>query len=129
MNARARAQHRTVSKISVYLVAGLFVLIPLMALCLVGYSIVAVNTNNTVTITVAEKEVKRTGETDVYMVWSDEGEVFENRDSLLKGKFDSSDLQGQLTVGETYECDVTGFRIQFLSKYRNLIECEAATGS
>lgn len=41
----------------------------------------------------------------------------------LKGKFTPSDLQGELTEGETYRCNVIGFRIPVISTYRNLLDC------
>lgn len=79
-------------------------------------------------ITVTEKERvmdRHNSDGDVdsrYLIWSDE-ETFENVDSLLKWKFNSSDLYGQLKVGETYRCQVYGWRVRFLSSYRNIVKC------
>lgn len=98
----------------------------IVALALVGgivFYVVESFTENDVTVTVSEKETKRSGDTDKYLIWSEEGEVFENTDNLLRGKFDSSDLQGELTEGEKYECTVIGYRVPILSTYRNLTDC------
>lgn len=78
------------------------------------------------TITVADKEriVDRGGDDSRYLVWSEEGETFENTDYMLMGKFGSSDLYGRLEKGHVYNCHVAGLRIPFLSSYRNLISCK-----
>ena len=76
-----------------------------------------------VTITVNEKERVAYGEDSKYLIWTDD-EVFENTDALLMGKFNSSDLYGKLVKGKTYNCQAIGWRIPFLSMYRNLVNCE-----
>lgn len=77
-------------------------------------------------ITVKDKERVVYNKGSEYLVWT-ENEVFKNTDSLMKGKFNSSDLQGKLERGKTYRCKVYGWRINFLSKYRNLVNCEELT--
>ena len=78
-----------------------------------------------VQITVIEKEriVKTDGEdvTSYYLVFC-EDETFKNEDALFHGKFRSSDLQGKLKVGESYKVKVFGWRIGFLSMYRNIVK-------
>lgn len=83
-------------------------------------------TQTDTTITVADKEriVDRHGSGSRYLIWSEEGETFENTDYALLGKFNSSDLYGRLKEGHTYNCHVAGLRIAFLSNYRNLISCK-----
>lgn len=78
-----------------------------------------------VTITVKDKEriVDRDVQGSRYLIWSDD-ETFENVDSLIKGKFNSSDLYGRLEEGKTYDCKVYGWRNGFFSWYRNIIECK-----
>lgn len=78
-----------------------------------------------VTITVKDKErvVGRDGEGSRYLIWA-EDETFENVDSLIKGKFNSSDLYGRLEEGKTYDCKVYGWRNGLFSWYRNIIECK-----
>ncbi len=78
-----------------------------------------------ITIVVKHKERVISEETSKYLVWS-EDETFENRDSLIKGKFNSSDLYGKLEKDHTYKCKVYGWRVQFFSWYRNIIECKEA---
>lgn len=82
-------------------------------------------TQETITITVSEKERVQKGEDSKYLVWTTkangEEEVFENTDSYWFLKFDSSDVQGALKKGGTYKVDVAGLRLPFFSAYRNII--------
>ena len=76
-----------------------------------------------VTVTDKDREVHGSGKdtTSKYMVYTDR-EVFENTDSLLRGKFNSSDVQGQLVEGGTYDLTVYGFRNNFFSIFRNITD-------
>ena len=76
-----------------------------------------------VTITVQDKErVCESGNSSCkYLVFTDKG-TFQNSDSLLSGKFDSSDVYGRLDEGKTYVVKVAGFRQGILSMYPNIIE-------
>lgn len=86
----------------------------------------------TVTVTVTDKEriVESSGEgtSSRYLIFTEteDGtvEVFENTDALWFGKFNSSDVQGQLRVDETYRLRVYGWRVPLLSMYRNIIDAE-----
>lgn len=53
-------------------------------------------------------------------------EVFENTDVFLLVKFNSSDLQAELEVGSTCLIDVIGYRVPFLSWYRNIVSAECS---
>lgn len=59
----------------------------------------------------------------VYMVYTTEG-TFKIEDSLIFGRFNSSDVYGMIQVGEYYKLKVFGIRSQFLDSYRNIIEVE-----
>jgi ribosomal protein L31 len=82
------------------------------------------NTVEEVEITVSDKEhvMYRNGDqlVDKYLVYT-EGEVFENTDDLFRLKFNSSDVQNELKVDSTYNVEVIGWRIPFLSMHRNII--------
>jgi hypothetical protein len=75
----------------------------------------------TITVTDKERIVENDGEkvSSKYIVYTDKG-AYENTDILFLGKFNSSDLQGQLITGKTYEVTVYGWRIPFLSMYKNI---------
>lgn len=107
------------TKIYVYL--GIFFFIILLSL---GTGIAKIFVKETIEITVTDKEriVESSGKTtsSKYLVFS-ENEVFENTDEILVWKFNSSDLQGNLHIGNTYKVTVIGWRIEWLSWYRNII--------
>lgn len=94
---------------------------------LFGYPIAYYSSSETVEITVKDKDRITTGSgenIDSKFIVYTENEVFENTDSWLFVKFSSSDLQNKLEVGETYTVKVAGWRVPFLSMYRNIIAYE-----
>lgn len=58
-----------------------------------------------------------------YLVFT-KNETFENTDAILFWKFDSSDVQGHLEKGKTYRFKVNGYRVPWMSWYRNILEVE-----
>jgi hypothetical protein len=58
-----------------------------------------------------------------YLVFTDQG-VFENTDTWYYFKFASSDLQGKLMQPGKFKLTYYGFRVPFLSKYKNIISAE-----
>lgn len=85
-------------------------------------------TPETVRATVTDKErlVESDGDggtTSKYVVFTDK-EVFQNTDTMIRGKWRSSDLQGQLHQGCTYDFNVYGFRNGPMSMYRNIVEAK-----
>ena len=94
---------------------------------LFGYPASYYISSEVIDITIKDKERITTGSgeniEDKYMIFSND-EVFENTDSWLFIKFNSSDVQGKLEVGKTYNVKVTGWRIPFLSQYRNIISIQ-----
>lgn len=77
---------------------------------------------------VTEKTVKRNNDDDEYLVFTElrngSVRVFENTDSLLEGKFNSSDVYARIKVGETYRLETYGWRIPALSAYENIVGVE-----
>lgn len=74
---------------------------------------------------VLEKERVNTKDESKYIIFT-ESEVFENTDSFLSLKWDSSDLYRDIKVGESCSFKVTGFRVPFLSWYRNILESKCS---
>ena len=75
-------------------------------------------------VTVNEKVVKRYNNRDKYLIFTTkfngEKEVFEDSDSLISRKFNSSDVYASLESGKKYDIQVYGWRIPILSAYRNI---------
>ena len=72
-------------------------------------------------ITIKNKERIAEDGDGKYLIFT-KNEVFENTDSFLMWKFDSSDVYNNLEVGNTYTVKVNWYRIPFLSMYRNILE-------
>lgn len=86
--------------------------------------------SETITATVV-KTVIDNGST--FFVLQQEGqqevEIFENDDSWAFLKFDSNNLLMEIEVGQTYKFKVAGWRLPFLSWFRNIIEAELIPSS
>ena len=78
-----------------------------------------------ITVTKEERTVLGTGENlhSKYLVYTND-EVFENTDSWLFLKFNSSDLQGKMEPHRAYRVKVAGWRVPFLSWHRNIVEVQ-----
>ena len=99
----------------VVLIIGIFIV----------YKISYFNSTEVIQIKIKNKESVLSGSGEStkhkYLIYCD-GEVLENTDSFLFGKFDSSDFYNQLEIDSTYTVKVVGWREPYLSWYRNIIE-------
>lgn len=75
---------------------------------------------------VKDKDIKRSGEEDKYMIYTDQG-VFENTDAWLNFKFNSSDVYNDLEEHKYYDIKTQGWRMTFFSAYPNIIGFEPCT--
>ena len=79
-----------------------------------------------VAVTVTDKAVKNSGDDGKYLIFTEDAkgniEVFEITDSLLKGRYNSSDIYAAIKVNETYIFTVGGSRNEFLSWYPNIYD-------
>lgn len=96
----------------------------LVSVVLFGYASAYYVSSETIEITIKDKERITTGSgediSSKFIVYG-ENEVFENTDSWLYLKFDSSDIQNGLETGRMYKVKVAGWRVPFFSWYRNII--------
>jgi hypothetical protein len=90
--------------------------------------------NVTFTVTKAERVTYQNGDdtSSKYLVWTTraggEKEVFEDTDTLWFGKFNSSDIYGDLKTCHTFNAKVNGWRVPWASAYRNILSIEDVTG-
>jgi hypothetical protein len=99
-------------------------LVVLLLLASITAGVLKVTVRDTVTnVVVTDKERVTTGSGDTasskYLIFTS-NEVFENTDSLLLFKFNSSDVYGSIQRGQTCTFEVVGWRVPFLSWYRNI---------
>lgn len=110
--------------------AKLIAYLIILAIFLVPLSAYQLGTKDTVTVIITGKERVATGSGDSlshkYLVFT-EHETFQNTDALFHLKYSSSDIQGKLRDGRAYDLEVYGWRIPFLSMYRNIISAKPAT--
>ena len=81
------------------------------------------STLETVQVVVQDKERITSGHnnaTSKYLIFT-ETETFENTDSWLALKFNSSDVYGSIQKGQACSFRVTGYRSPFFSRYRNIL--------
>lgn len=103
--------------------AGCLTLLVLIAIGLV-VGVVQLGTTRVETATVQSKERVCSDRDDCrYLIFTDRG-VYENTDTLLFGKFNSSDIYGELKPGHTYRLKVNGWRVQVTSSYPNILAVE-----
>lgn len=79
-------------------------------------------------VTVTDKERVEYDGSSQYLVFTEDEQgnviVFENTDNFLRGKWNSSNVQGELKSGHTYKVIVVGYRVPFLNMYQNIIKIE-----
>ena len=106
------------------LFSGYALYIVLALVIFTAYPIAYKMSAETIEISIKEKERITTGKGEniesKFIIYS-ETEVFENTDSWLYFKFNSADYQNKFTVGKTYKVKVAGWRVPFLSMYRNIV--------
>ena len=78
-----------------------------------------------VTVTVTDKTVKNDDD-GKYLIFTEDKDgniaTFEITDSLIAGRFNSSDVYAAIKVGNTYTFTVGGSRNEFMSWYPNIYE-------
>lgn len=94
-----------------------------------GYFWVRGNFNrHSAVITVTEKERVNQSDDSYYLVFgkdeSGKTVVYKNADDLFRMKFNSSDVQAQLEIGNTYEVQLVGLRVPFFSMYENILSAK-----
>lgn len=104
-------------------------LIAILVVGSIGFGISANFNEHSYTVTITDKERVYNDNGSKYLIFGEDTEtgetqVFENTDSLIKGKFNSSDFYGNLKEGETYKITVVGYRIPLFSWYENIIKYE-----
>lgn len=110
---------------------AIIMIVAILVLLIVNEAVFSFNdTEYTITVTDKERIYEGSGNTasSKYLVFCDDENgnalVFENTDCLIRGKWNSSNIQGQLKEGSTYKITVIGYRIPFFSMYQNIIKME-----
>lgn len=103
------------------LLAGVVIAALIAAAAVFGWNY-EYGTERTVTFTVKSLDDQSQGsQGHKYLVFAQDGQVYENTDSIFHGKTDSSRIQAWLTPGRTYRCPAFGKRVFWLSSYQDLL--------
>ena len=82
--------------------------------------------DHTYELKITEKERIQDANEGYYLIYgfdeSGQSKVFTNTDTLLRGKFNSSNTYAELEEGKYYEITVVGYRIPLFSAYENIID-------
>ena len=123
MNVFQKAWKKTLEVLGNIRSFFLYTILGILALVLI-YVVAYFWSYQTIEVTITEKErvtiSSDEGVESNYRVYTTE-EVFVNKDQLIFGKFDSSDVQRKLLDGNTYKVKVVGWRVPLFSWYRNII--------
>ncbi len=110
---------------------GCLTAIALVIIAVIMVPVLNFSNDHTYTVTITDKERVTTQFTEgnidsKYLIYGEDENgktyVFEDTDTLFRGKFNSSDVYGALKEGETYELTVIGFRVHILNWYENIID-------
>ena len=106
-----------------------FVLVIFLIIGVFIFNVSANYNEHTYTVTITDKERVNDEDSSKYLVFGEdiktgETRVFQNTDSFIRGKFNSSNVYGSLKEGETYTITVVGYRIPLFSWYENIIKYE-----
>lgn len=102
-------------------------LIGLIILVTICFSSCVINETNEreVTVMVTEKGIKNYNKNGVYLIYCKDATgnvcVYKIKDSLMQGKFNSSDIYASIEVGKTYTFLIRGTRVEFTSNYPNIV--------
>lgn len=92
----------------------------------IGFNIAGNSNEQTYVATVTDKDIKNYDKTSKYLIFTktDDGEtrVFSVEDSILRWRFNSSDVYAEIEVGKTYRFTTVGFRFEPFSWYENIID-------
>lgn len=100
----------------------IFSIITIIFIAAIAFSTMNYLNPQTIEGQLTDKYQKRVSESKdhFYIVIKDknnQSHVISNSDLYLKGKFNSADIQGELSIGKNYEVKTTGYRIPIFNKY------------
>ncbi|MBL4951062.1 DUF1523 family protein [Neobacillus sp. YIM B02564] len=100
-------------------------LVLLLILISLSITILGQFVSNEYTAKVTDKVVKTSNDNSKYIIFTEledgKVKVFKNTDSLIRGKFNSSDIYAEIKVGHKYKFKVYGYRVPALSMYENIV--------
>lgn len=85
-------------------------------------------TQRNATFTIAKMDDQASSKGHKYLIFTTDNRVFEDTDSWLHGKTDSSQIWAAMSAGQTWTCPVYGFRAFWASSYPDILDgCRQVT--
>lgn len=116
---------RIINGIQIGAIFGVALLILSLIVALIAVPISMSFNDHDYTVLVTGKERVVEGRSSKYLIYcrTDDNDVLvlENTDNMYRGKWNSSDIYGEIESGKTYHFNVVGCRIPFLSWYENIL--------
>lgn len=100
----------------------------LVVLLVLVYPVAYLASGEDLTINVTGAERVCSGDNCTYRVYTGD-ETFENKDNFFLRKFNSADYQGRLQGGGEFDVTAHGWRIPFLSRFRNITNINSEPGA
>ena len=98
----------------------------LVVVALTVYAAIVRSSAEDVSLHVTKSAIKGDNGGQTFRIWGkipgEDVEAFEVTDSWIFLSWDASDRYGKLEEGTTHTVKVAGWRIPFLSRYRNIVE-------
>jgi hypothetical protein len=79
-------------------------------------------TEHTVTFTISKMDDQSNGSSHKYLIFTTDNRVFEDTDSWLHGKTDSSQIWAAMSVGQMWTCPEYGYRSFWSSSYPDILD-------
>lgn len=109
-------------------ISAIVLVIAYLVASLVVIPLVTSFNDHTYDVTVTGKEHVTKGDGSDYLIFCQTTDkktlVLRNSDNMFRGKYNSSDLYGEIEEGKNYHVNVVGYRVQFLDWYENILSLE-----
>jgi hypothetical protein len=100
------------------------IIIGLILIAFFIYGILYAITEGSETIKIKEKWIKYHGDDAKYLVSSTNGQVFQITDTIIKWRWDSSNLYASIDEGDKCTIKTQGWRFPLFSDYKNILEAD-----
>ena len=104
---------------------GTLIFIFIIIACIVGSCVYTEGNKRQITVTVTDKGIKNYKQESKYLIYGKDDDkqivTCEISDSLIQGKFNSSEIYGSIEVGKKYTFEIVGERNELLSMYPNIV--------
>ena len=105
----------------------IYIVAIILIISIVVFDVVVSNINEkNIVVTVTDKGVKVKNNDSKYLIYTkdkdDNVQVLKITDSILRRRFDSSDVYAVIEPGKTYKFTTVGYRIPIFSMYPNILK-------